>query len=75
MAARGYASLDAEAHGAAQTRTEQTYKLVRQMPIEEGYDVVVAGAGCAGRPPRATLCNIPWLSRALRIQKGNHRCS
>ena len=32
----------------AQPRSGQTYKLVRQIPVEEGYDLVVAGGGPAG---------------------------
>jgi len=32
----------------AQTQTAKTYKLTRDIPIEEGYDLVVAGSGPAG---------------------------
>jgi hypothetical protein len=32
----------------AQTQTAKTYKLTRDIPIEEGYDLVVAGGGPAG---------------------------
>ena len=32
----------------AQTNTPHTYKLEREIPVEEGYDLVVAGGGPAG---------------------------
>jgi hypothetical protein len=32
----------------AQPQSGQTYKLVREIPVEEGYDLVVAGGGPAG---------------------------
>jgi len=34
--------------GEAQPKSGKTYKLVRQIPVEEGYDLVVAGGGPAG---------------------------
>ncbi len=50
---------------AAQTRPE-TYKLTREVPVERGYDVVVAGGGPAGAA--AAICAARLGAKVLLLE-------
>lgn len=50
----------------AQTQRGQTYKLVREVPVEEGYDLVVAGGGPAGAA--AATCAARLGAKVLLVE-------
>jgi hypothetical protein len=58
----------AACHGktGAQPKSSQTYRLVREVPVEEGYDLVVAGGGPAGAA--AAVCAARLGAKVLLVE-------